>query len=395
MLVSFKVKNFWSIKDWQEISWQINPKDRLDNNSLSLDKNYQPTNDKENAHIHLNLINCIIGANASGKSNILRALGLFLHIIQNSYLKGNYQELILNPHELSKNKLTEFEFEFIDKGKYYIYEFKTMQNKYITHEVLYEKIHRKNLIFSLTRHDDGTNPVLKTKLKINEADKKRFMESHNFSMLSALMNTGYLKIQLLVFNNIAKNLSPITPEEQLSNIINREETFVGKSKEKLLNLLQHVDFHIKNIITTAENKIFFDHGDFLIKFDHESNGTKQSIAIINVILFLFKNGGAFMADEIEIAIHPNILRILIKLFADRELNPNNAQIIFTTHQHLLLQDYHKSQIFLAEKNSESHGTEIYRLDDIKGVRESENFLEEYLAGSYGAVPQIRRLKTDG
>ena len=98
-------------------------------------------------------------------------------------------------------------------------------------------------------------------------------------------------------------------------------------------------------------------------------------------------GSLMIIDEIENRIHPFIIEKLISLFADKTINKNNAQIIFSTHQPYLLSELTKTQIFFTEK--EDLETEIYRLDEVDGVRNDDNFYMKYLNGVYGGVPEVR------
>jgi uncharacterized protein len=95
-----------------------------------------------------------------------------------------------------------------------------------------------------------------------------------------------------------------------------------------------------------------------------------------------------VVDEIESGLHPYVAKKIVSLFENPKTNPFNAQIIFSTHQHLLMNDRAKSQIFICEKDGENFETEVYRLDEVEGVRNDENFFQKYLAGSYGGVPMI-------
>jgi glycerol kinase len=73
---------------------------------------------------------------------------------------------------------------------------------------------------------------------------------------------------------------------------------------------------------------------------------------------------------------------------NKDKNPNNAQLLFTTHNPWFLQDLTKTQIFITEKNNEAE-TEITRLDEIAGVRNDENYFMKYIAGEYDGRPKIK------
>jgi AAA15 family ATPase/GTPase len=105
------------------------------------------------------------------------------------------------------------------------------------------------------------------------------------------------------------------------------------------------------------------------------------------ILPALENGGLVIVDEIESALHPDLTKKLISLFESKKTNPKNAQIIFSTHQHPLIANRTKTQIFIAEKDNIKAETELFRLDDVEGVRNDENYYHKYMAGAYGGVPK--------
>ena len=125
---------------------------------------------------------------------------------------------------------------------------------------------------------------------------------------------------------------------------------------------------------------------FEVPLPFESSGTIRSLSLLFPIIDVLNNGGLLVVDEIEKSKHPIIIKKLISSFEYLIKDNNDVQIIFSTHQPLLLDNRNKSQIFLAEK-TDYINTEIYRLDDVEGVRNDENFAMKYLSGRYGATPR--------
>jgi AAA15 family ATPase/GTPase len=120
---------------------------------------------------------------------------------------------------------------------------------------------------------------------------------------------------------------------------------------------------------------------------YESSGTKQLFVLLKSILSALVNGGAVIIDEFDVNLHPEIVLSLFNLFIDPEINSNNAQLLFSTHSHLVLSRLDKYQIVLVEKN-ENGMSESWRLDEVTGVRADDNYFSKYIAGAYGAVPKI-------
>lgn len=397
MLKFIKVTNFHSIGETQELSLEISQKDILDNSAISLE------NDKA-----LNLVSCIVGHNASGKTNILKALTFLIWFVNNSY-DASSEEIPLDVHKLWLDKPTKFELEFRDGETTYSYSI-VLNDQNIISEYFGKKITRGfTRIFEYTRQDEDW--VFKSNdLKINPNDLKRFKERKRVSVLSSLIQLGYIKA-LSFFKDCSSNVSRrgLVGGHIFGNFLELSSD-LSENKEllpKVLSFTKDVDLGIdsfgfreitldfksnseddsnKRQVLEAIHKSL--KGEFKLDLFEESNGTQQSIFLLCKLLPILTSGGLAIVDEIEAGLHPNVVRKIINLFENSETNPRKAQLIFSTHLHLLLGDRTKTQIFLVEKDSESFESEIYRLDDVEGVRNDENYFQKYMAGVYGATPKI-------
>ena len=92
-------------------------------------------------------------------------------------------------------------------------------------------------------------------------------------------------------------------------------------------------------------------------------------------------------DEFSASMHPSMVRALVQLFQTPEINTKNAQLVFTAHDATLLNRglFRRDQVWFTEKD-ETGATDLYSLQDIKGVRADEQFEKGYLQGKYGAIP---------
>jgi AAA15 family ATPase/GTPase len=102
---------------------------------------------------------------------------------------------------------------------------------------------------------------------------------------------------------------------------------------------------------------------------------------------VLSQGELAIVDEFSPSLHPFLVRELIRVFHDSQLNPKGAQLVFATHDFSLLSGslFRRDQVWFTEKN-ESGATDLYSLHDIKGVRDDEPFEKGYLRGRYGAIP---------
>ena len=121
----------------------------------------------------------------------------------------------------------------------------------------------------------------------------------------------------------------------------------------------------------------------------ESAGTKKYFALSGLILETLEKGAMLIVDELTDKLHPNLIHKLIELFNSKKKNPNNAQIIFNTHDTNLLSSniLRRDQIWFTKKDRYG-ATTLYSLADFKSVRKEENYEKNYTKGRYGAVPYL-------
>jgi len=399
MIKSIKISNFCSIGNTQEISFEISKKDVFDDSATEISDTY------------INLVNCFIGHNASGKTTVLKALSFLFWLMSDSYLSMKSDALIpVEAHKLFETELTKFEIEFFYEEKTFQY-IVELDHHHIHREFLGQHIERSyTRIFEYTRSDNDWD--FKSSIEINLNDLQRFKEAKNKSVLSSLFETGYLTY-LPIIKKFKTNVTSIG-----HTTFDPVRMFLGVSKllyenvelqQEALNFIKDADigiskFGFSEVMINRENKqidsaekkyaleCFHESevGNFKLPLIEESHGSRHGLALyVAMINLILKSGGVVILDEFESGLHPYFAKKLIYLFENKETNPHQAQLLFSTHQHLLLNDRTKTQIFIAEKDNKNFETEIFRLDDVEGVRNDDNFFNKYLAGTYGGVPNIK------
>lgn len=401
MIKEFQITNFYSIKDTQKISFQISKKDMLDNSSFISSKNNM-----------LNKVITVIGNNASGKTNLLKGLAFFLWFSSISYqIQPIEAPTGVIPHKLSKDQNTKFSILFEDNTKEFKYEVE-LNSQSIFYEFLGIKKERGYTpIYEIKRSKESDKFIKWNLSLLNENDKNRFFSRKNITLFSFLLSTGHLaefgfNRQLNAFSTNLGLFGMENPNRhqiyfELTNLLNNFEM-----KDIILKYLKLFGLGIDNFIikersvlnpTTQnieKNKVLiFQHKtknnkQFDLSFFQESDGTQNIIYLLNMIIPILKEGGIIIMDEIESSIHPYLIKKIINIITDPEANPNNAQLLFSTHQPWLLEDRTKTQIYLVEKDQNLE-TECYRLDEVEGVRNDDNFCNKYLAGAYGAVAEMK------
>ena len=125
----------------------------------------------------------------------------------------------------------------------------------------------------------------------------------------------------------------------------------------------------------------------LFNSTQESLGTRRLFRLLAPLYQVLTDGSVAVVDEFSASMHPTMVRALVKLFHTPKINANNAQLIFAGHDATLLNRgiFRRDQVWFAEKDSFG-ATDLYSLQDIKGIRADESFEKGYLQGKYGGIP---------
>lgn len=386
------------------------------------------------SHIRNNLnekvlpITAIYGANASGKSSVFEAFQFMaLCVLESLSFSDDNKK---NPYKLkvdsfkfsdSRDKPSEFEINYIDKkGKkelYYNYGFK-IDNSGILEEYL-----AFNTKTGVKRNEDYTYVFKRErnhKLYLDSSIEK-FRENLEISLkdktllvsLGAKLNIDdFIRVRTWFINaeviNFSNSLYGIFLENTLpDNIIESEK--VRKNLVSFINSFDDsiIDIEVEKISAIDESdsdnyRVFTVHksdkGTSIarISMNEESSGTKKMFSLYQTLLDVLEKGTVFFADELDIKLHPLLMRNILLTFTDKEKNPNNAQLIFTTHNTIYMDMnlLRRDEIWFVEKDNGV--SNLYSLDDItneKGekVRKDSNYEKHYLLGNYGAIPNLKNL----
>ena len=373
-------------------------------------------------------VTAIYGANASGKSSVFEAFQFMaLCVLESLSFSDDNKK---NPYKLkvdsfkfseSREKPSEFEINYIDKkGKkelYYNYGFK-IDNSGILEEYL-----AFNTKTGVKRNEDYTYIFKRErnqKLYLDSSIEK-FRENLEISLkektllvsLGAKLNidefirvrTWFINTEVINFSNSLYGafLENILP----NNIIESEE--VRKNLVSFINSFDDsiIDIEVEKISAIDENdkdnyRVFTIHksdkgtSTARISMNEESSGTKKMFSLYQTLLDVLEKGGVFFADELDIKLHPLLMRNILLTFTDKEKNSKNAQLIFTTHNTIYMDMdlLRRDEIWFVEKDNGV--SKLYSLDDItneKGdkVRKDSNYENHYLLGNYGAIPNLKNL----
>lgn len=430
MLLEFKVYNYRSIGDEQTMSLIPAPKQKDHLQNIITKGRYQA----------LNAIS-LYGPNGGGKSNILKAMSLLDRLVHISARTSSTTRLPYDPFLLREgweDKPTGFEISFVIEENRYRYGLEFTASE-IKKEWLFRKsagrevnlFEREGEIIDVSSGYNGSKKIIDAAIEatrinalflstcdiLNVEEAKSIMQwFRHFSMIDGL-NTEFEEIQTVELwedkeyrEKIKQYLSSLSlnivdvdvttkdfeeselPDDMPKSMKSRLAKSL-KGKQSYTVFAKHRIYDVNALPTDKTHSWKWE--------DRESSGAKKAFQLSGPVLWALANGGVLIIDEIEAKLHPVMTLNTIDVFLDKDSNPNNAQLIFATHDTNLLSysTLRRDQICFAEKNK-WESTEIYSLSDFvyfgekngefKSEKERPDTDKEkrYFEGRYGAIPAL-------
>lgn len=384
MLVQFTIENHRSIKNSSVVSFAASKDKSLEGCLLPMDskKSLLPAI-------------AVYGANAAGKSNVLHAMMTMREMVVGEAARiSKGQKLPWEPFGGTKEP-TAFESVFLYQGIRYAYGF-SFDTRKIYAEYLYHWPNgREALIFSRENGDYEFRENVNEQMTLSNRtpENKLYLVSSNDWNLPQTENAYKWFLEKLTF---LMDEEP-ADSETVAQILEGDDRKARILKELLLADLGISDVVIKNLTDktlsiSTTHRIIHEDGSteyFQLLMDQESAGTQRFFSRIGGWLQALENGALLVVDEIEDSLHPLLTKRLIEMVQDRKINTNGAQILFTTHDCLLLdlKFFRRDQIWFAEKDDKTCATEVYSLASFS-PRKGENVRKGYLQGRFGAIPFV-------
>lgn len=415
MLVEFRVRNYRSLRDEQVLSLVASAdKTLLDTHALDTGLKAAP---------HLLKSAVVYGANASGKSNLIKALQYMRGVVlESAALQPDQMFDRLQPFKLdaiSNNQPTEFEVTFILADVRFQYGFTMNAQRIVSERLLVYKAFKPQRWFE--RHFDAESgkdvyefgPGLKGAKNLWEGATR---PNALFLSVAVQLNSEALRpvfdwfaSRLVIFNE----QSPLSPQFSVQML--KQEA----QRKAMCEFLRAADISIADIeVATRQAMVHTIHFDTLtgksaevaseqavdeVKFHHitehgkavfdlmdESGGTRNLFFLTGPILDILNKGMTLMVDELDTSLHTLLVQALVRMFHRTEVNTGGAQLIFTTHDTSLLDAYglfRRDQIWFVEKRPDQSSS-LYPLLDFS-PRKNEALERGYLQGRYGALPYLR------
>lgn len=409
MIISFTVRNFKSIKDEQCINFYAENLNDVHSDNIAFPDKQHRIGVLKTAGIY--------GANASGKSNILKAFNAFQYIVESSSdWKLNDKINCYDPFRLdaeTRKAPCFFKLDFIGKdGLRYAYQIEFSQDRIEKEQLDFYPTAREVSLFKRKTDFNGKfkftpGNQLKGKRRIIPCMK------NNLYLSKAANTEDAPEIIKSLYQEIRENINFLTPKMgifsdhhlQNDDYLNRLALLlkcadtgiseVGKKKRDKKSFpfnLEKVPEAIRSeMVSKFEYEPIFIHNGFKDNFEieDESDGTRRLYDLAPLILLALPRGEVVIVDELDNTLHPYVSEFIIKLFNDPETNPNNAQLIFAVHDITLLnQDYMRRDQFWFTRKDKMGATELYSLDEFKETRANSPFAKWYTQERFGAVPEI-------
>ena len=423
MLIEFSVANFRSLRERQTFSLAKAKGDELvESNAFKAEAFNE---------FHLLRSVAIYGPNAGGKSNFLRALRAMRRVVlESASTQQPGDKLPAVPFRLSRataNAPSEFEMTFIVDRVRYQYGFSATPER--VHEewlLAYPKGRPQRWIDRAWNEESRSYDW---ELGSNLTGEKQLWQRStrdNALFLSTAVQLNSQQLQPLYdwFRNTLRvaNIGGWTPGYSAS-------LCEGSEKAQVMDFLRAADIGIEDVVVKSEPfdiKALPDHlseamktliadelddrqvmdiktihkgneGDLVtFEFMEESDGTKKLFSFAGPWIDSLANGRVLFIDELHDNLHPKLVEFLVQLFHNSETNPNNAQLVFTTHETSILSQtvFRRDQVWFCEKDAKQ-ATSLYPLTDFSPRKGRENLELAYLSGRYGAVPYVSTARKIG
>ena len=395
MLCQFSFSNFRSYRDETTFDFQAA--------ALSEFKDSLIKSEKGNDILPVSVI---YGPNGGGKSNLLAALGCVISLITEPVyeLGKNHARFIMQQRvvcvpylfdENSREDPSRFQLFFRIDDYEYRY-FIVLLHGEIEEEALYRRklgASRAAKIFDRNHGEISLGTILGSKNINTEVNTKMPLLSFLAINYSIPVITKVIRwFEECIIRNYANPLA----EQQI--LLSSDDV----SKKQFLTMMNDMGIGITGYRFDQQSNEFYLQRTlhdtlYELPFSSESDGTRKLFAALPVILMALKEGRLVIIDELDAKLHPKLLRYVIRLFTNPEINKNGAQLLFTSHDMSTMKNsiFRRDEIWFAALDSDN-SSEVYSLSELRKenndpVNNTAAYDKQYLEGRYGADPYLRNM----
>ncbi|EKZ1925773.1 TPA: ATP/GTP-binding protein [Stenotrophomonas maltophilia] len=389
-----KFKNFQSFLEEQRVTFEL-PK------GASFSGYERTTADGS----RLSTVLAAFGANASGKTALLKTAAFLFWFMKSSFSLDVDAEIPLPPRLLSPDDPSEFELIFDDgNGDTWKYELKLTEKR-----VLWEALYRKQVRFNYQFKRAWDEETKSYDVQLRSFDLPSTLAKkvrENASLVSTARQYNSKSVSAIEryrahFNVDVSGRPHYTKNLEYANLMYKAGSPIRDEAMKILRAwdlgLESVDVIEESRTDTAghsqvELKSKFVHlradgSTFVLPFEVESNGTQSAYVLLAILIPILQSGGIAIIDEMESDLHPHLLDSLLQLFNSEVSNPYGAQLFFSSHTTKVLDYLGKAQTYFVEKVD--CVSTAFRGDQVQGLRSDDNLRAKYESGAIGALPEVR------
>lgn len=381
----------------------------------------------------------LYGANASGKSNLLRAFHLMLEFVRNSASDSVANARVPVAPFLHVEKWegnpppSRMEVVFVLEGRQYRYGFAAtgacVLEEWLYRKELGKKYARETELFVRSREEE--KDIIAPTAAFEKADRLIVDKTRsNALFLSTACMLAVPEAMAIVQHGFGR-MSVYSADNDAMNLMTSKMIVDNQYREQILSFLTHTDETIDRIeiaqkdvsnefstmvgkqvgeAFVLEPQVYLknpkggSYGQSLPLDTIASRGTYKAFHLAGPMFAALGNGGVMMVDELDCRMHPILVRQIIRMFNSRSSNPKNAQLVFNTHDTNLLNDkvydeakesyenlLRRDQVYFVERDSD-FASHLYSLVEFqkggKMVRNDSSFEKNYLNGLYGSIPYI-------
>jgi len=424
MLLEFKAANYKSFQNELVFSLSPAPKQK------GLD--YSVMNKQAGKNEYKGLCSAVIyGPNASGKTNIIGAMDTFKSIVLRGHIRNDADgsepnaaagtlELIPN-NDCPTSLPVSFSITFIESGLHIEYGFSMELGNFLAAEhkrrILSETLKiNKILVFTrekglefgvldviqdffvnaFEQNAEGAIALAKSNLNDEELFLMNGFKNMFSSKLVATISDWLDKKFMVVYKANAMRLirkfsDPGKKSIYIETTLNEAADYFGINSNALGYMIDSENDEAKLYsLFSNSNK-----GKAIPAELFESYGTIRFINMFPLVVNALLNGCTLVADEFDASIHPMALMSIINIFHNDDINKNQAQLVFNTHNPIFLNAnlFRRDEIKFVERDDETHLSTLYSLSDFgtagkNGVRKNEDYMRNYFVDRYGAIKNI-------
>jgi hypothetical protein len=392
MIQEIKIKNFKSFREEAELSFEVS--DSGSNGGVVT----MPDG------VQLQRFIVILGANASGKSNVLQAIEFlrrfWCHLPEKNDEGTEVQPFLMLPDALNHD--TEFEVKMYIGGVRYSYQLTVNPEKVRVESLFVYLSSRPTKVFS--REDvNGVsklyfNPQV-AKLSQSEVDILSISCLRNMSVLAVLKKVNIAVPYLDAMRRwIDASMMPlqIGTSSSISTDTKHRLAESEEFREYLMLFAKEADFNISDIkvqkmAALFGHKVETERGEehYVLPESCQSAGTNRMVELESIIYQQLRCQGLLCVDELESSLHPNLMEYILMKFINQ--HDNESQLIVTTHYDPILRDiddlFGKESVWFTEKEKDGNST-LFSLVDFKGLNKLSSIHRAYMNGQFGALPNV-------